>query len=384
MTALVAARPTTQPVRPRAGSRVVVAHDWLVRLGGAERVLDDLLLAFPGSRLLTSVAGPAAATGLFAHAEPTWLQRLPGAVHHHDLLLPLMPLAWRTRRAVIDADVVVTSSYACANAVRTGPGVPLVSYCHTPMRYAWAFDEEKERLPAALRGVARPAMSAFRVWDRATARRVSLFLAKSSAVAERIRRCYGRPARVVHPPVDTEFFTPAPRDRAGFVYVGRLTGYKRPDVVVRAFRDLPYELTVVGVGSLGPALREAAPPNVRFASGLSADELRELYRRSIAMVYPVNEDFGIAMAEAQACGTPVIGLAAGGALDIVEHGRTGWLVRDQDASSIQEAARAAVAGRWSAHAIAASTERFGRERFRRELTAIVDAVASGATEQELT
>jgi glycosyltransferase involved in cell wall biosynthesis len=364
--------------------RVAIAHDWLVRLGGAERCLEELRLAFPDARLLTSVAEPRIAVDLLGHAEPSFLQRVPGATRHHELLLPLIPLTWRVRPPLEDLDVVISSSYACANAVRVAAGIPHVSYCHTPMRYAWSYDEERGRLPGVLRPPGGVAMSAFRRWDRRTAARVTLFVANSAAVAARIRSFYGRPALVVHPPVDTEFFSPDERERSGFVYVGRLTGYKRPDIVVRAFASLPgHTLTVVGDGPLLGRLRSIATPNIRFCQHVTAWELRELYRSSIAMVFPVNEDFGIAMAEAQACGTPVIGLAAGGALDIVEHGRTGWLVDSQDPALVAAAVTTAATEPLESAAIVRSAERFGRPRFRQRMTGIVEQLTVGATEADL-
>jgi glycosyltransferase involved in cell wall biosynthesis len=369
--------------RPGGKPRIAVAHDWLVRLGGAERCLAEVLDAFPDARLLTTLTSGLATRGRFRRAEPSWLQRLPGATSHHEFFLPFMPLAWRLRPQLDDVDVVVASSYACANAVRIAASIPLLSYCHTPIRYAWSFQEERERFPKPMRLPAQVAMSALRRWDRNTATRVTLFVANSNAVADRIRRCYGRPARVVHPPVDTDFFFPAPRDRAGFLYVGRLTGYKRPELVVRAFDGLPYGLTVVGDGPLLGRLRTIAPPNVSFRQHVSVRELRELYRRSVAMVFPVNEDFGIAMAEAQACGTPVIGLAAGGALDIVEHERTGWLVDAQTPDAIRVAVQTAQSTPLDQSYIAQRARRFGRSRFRRELSDIVIALAEGASEAEL-
>jgi glycosyltransferase involved in cell wall biosynthesis len=357
--------------------RVAIAHDWIVRLGGSERCVLELLRAFPNARLLAAVVNRAVAEGALARAEASWLQRFPGVTSHHELFLAAMPLAWRFRRPVPDIDVVISSSHACAKAVRTMETVPHICYCHTPMRYAWSFDEERERFPRPLRTMTRMAMSGFRRWDRETASRVTQFVANSTAVAARIERAYGRRAIVVHPPVDTQFFEPALRDRSGFVYVGRLTGYKRPEVVVRAFAGLPHELTVVGDGPLQKRMREIATPNVRFARAVSPEQLREFYRTSIAMVFPANEDFGIAMAEAQACGTPVIGLAAGGALDIVEHGKTGWLVDRQDLSAVREAVIEAARTTLDSQYIAARSARFGADRFRQELIDIVRAVATG-------
>jgi len=357
--------------------RAAIAHEWLVRYAGSERVVSNLLAAFPGARILTTVLERDRVPPEFAAAEPSFLQHVPGARSHHEWLLPLLPAAWLLRRPVSGVDIVVSSSHSCAKAVRVAAGIPHLCYCHTPMRYAWFFEEEKERLPAAVRPPARVAMRGFRRWDAASSRGVTRFAANSSAVAERIARFYGREAVVVHPPVRTEFFTPGGRERDGFVFVGRLVSYKRPDVVVEAFRGLPYRLTVVGDGHLAPALRRAAPPNVRLVSGLSDEELRELYRSAQGFVFPGVEDFGIAMAEAQACGVPVIAAAAGGALDIVADGETGWLLPRVEPAAVRRAVVEAAGAAFDPAAISRSAARFSEERFRAEIRALAEELVHG-------
>ena len=282
-----------------------------------------------------------------------------------------MPLAWRLMPGPAGVDAVVSSSHACAKAVRVEPGTPHLCYCHTPMRYAWDFDAEQERFPRGSRTVARGLMAGFRRWDRATASNVTRFMANSRAVADRIRRFYGREAQVVPPPVRTDFFTPGEEREDGFLYVGRLNGYKRPDLVVEAFRDLPYRLTVVGRGSMLPALRAAATSNVEFRESVDDDELRSLYRRSRAMVYPVDEDFGIVMAEAQACGTPVISIDAGGALDIVEDGRTGWLMTGRGVDDLRALVRRAAEEPLDPAEIRGGAERFSSAAYRDTVRAAV-------------
>lgn len=359
--------------------RVAVAHDWLVRYAGSERVVDEMLKAFPGAELLTTVVERNALPPSFCTAQPSFLQHVPGATHHHEWLLPAMPLAWRLREAVRDVDVVISSSHACAKAVRIGPGIPHLCYCHTPMRYAWDFDSEAARFPSAVRPMARAGMAWFRHWDRAKAANVDVFVANSTAVAERIEHFYGRTASVIHPPVRTDFFTPDAEqvsDTGDFLYVGRLVGYKRPDLAVEAFRGLGQRLVVVGDGQLGPSLRASAPPNVTFRSEVDDGTLRSLYRSARALVYPAEEDFGIAMAEAQACGTPVIALGRGGARDIVADGVTGWLLGAATIEHVRQAVRVAACEELDRSAIRRHAERFGSLRFRREIRAAVDELVS--------
>jgi glycosyltransferase involved in cell wall biosynthesis len=357
---------------PDAPPRVAIAHDWLVRYAGSERCVAELLLAFPGAEVLTTLVAPDELPEPLRRAKPSMLQRLPGATSHHEWLLPLMPLAWRTMPPPSGVDAVVSSSHACAKAVRLEPGTPHLCYCHTPMRYAWDFAAEQERFPRATRTVARGMMAWFRRWDRASAANVTRFMANSRAVAGRIERFYGRRAQVVPPPVRTDYFTPGGERGDGFLYVGRLNGYKRPDLVVEAFRDLPHPLTVVGEGAMGPALRARATANVSFRARVTDEELRDLYRSARAMVYPVDEDFGIVMAEAQACGTPVISIDSGGALDIVEPGVTGWLMRGRGVADLEQAVRRAAVEPLDAAEIRARAERFSAESYRAALRAAVE------------
>ena len=355
--------------------RVAIAHEWLVRFGGSELWVEELLVAFPGSRLLTTLHAPETLPEALHRAEPSLLQHLPGATTHHEWFVPLMPLSWRLRAPVRDVDVVVSSSHACAKGVRVDDAIPHVCYCHAPMRYAWDFDAEAHRFPRRLRSVAGGAMSAFRRWDRSTAARVTRFVANSSTVRRRIERFYGRTAEVVFPPVRTDYFTPNGDERTeDFVFVGRLVAYKRPDLVVRAFAGLPYRLVVIGRGHMEDELRALATPNVEFRPRVDDDELRSLYRHARAVVYPAEEDFGIAMAEAQAAGTPVIGLDRGGARDIVVDGVTGWLIAEQTVAALRDAVRVAAEEPLDPGAIRANAERFSGARFREQMRAVLTQV----------
>jgi glycosyltransferase involved in cell wall biosynthesis len=355
--------------------RVAIAHDWMTTYAGSERCVEQMLQIFPDADLLVSLIRPDALPPALRRARPSLLQRIPGAAEHHGYLLPLMPAAWRLRRPLRDIDAVISSSHACANAVRAEPGVAHLSYCYTPMRYAWDFAAERERFPAGTRAAVRAAMAGMRRWDLRTADRVDRFVAISSAVAERIGRAYGRTAQVIHPPVATHEFTPAdvePEDY--FLFVGRLVAYKRADLVVDAFRGLPHRLVVVGTGPMEERLRRRAGANVSFRSAVAQGDLRDLYRRARALVYPADEDFGLVMAEAQACGTPVVALARGGALDIVAPGETGWLVGEQSVVAVRAAVARAAAESLDRREIAARTaSRFSSARFRAEIREAVDA-----------
>jgi glycosyltransferase involved in cell wall biosynthesis len=357
--------------------RVAIAHEWLVRYAGSERCVLEMLEEFPDAQLLTTIVSSDDVPAPLRRAEPSLLQHLPRiARRRHEWLLPAMPAAWRLRPAVSGVDIVISSSHACAKAVRVEDGIPHLCYCHTPMRYAWDFSAEAARFPRPLRRPAQLGVAFFRRWDRRRARDVTRFVANSRAVRDRIRRYYGREADVIHPPVDTDFFTPEGPRGEEFLYVGRLVSYKRPDVAVDAFAGLPYRLVVVGRGDLERRLRERATPNVTFVEEVESTELRRLYRSARAVIVPAEEDFGISTAEAQACGTPALALAAGGSLDIVEDGVTGWLVEDQSAHAFRGMIERAAREELDPGGIRVRAERFSRERFRSELRAVVRDLVS--------
>lgn len=358
--------------------RIAIAHEWLVRYAGSERVVHEILAEFPRSPLVTTFVNPDAVPAELAQAKPSFLQHVPGATRRHEWFLPLMPLSWRLREPVDDVDVVVSSSHACAKAVRIAPGIPHLCYCHTPMRYAWQLEAESGRFPRALRGAARLAAGRVRNWDRRTAGNVTRFVANSHAVAERIRRFYGRDASVIHPPVRTDFFTPNGKleRNDAFLFVGRLVSYKRPDLVVAAFAELPYRLAVVGAGHLRDELVRRATPNVSFIEHVDDNELRDLYRNARALVVPGEEDFGIITAEALACGTPVVAFDRGGSADIVEDGVSGLLYEGDDVEALRAAIRRAAGETFDAAEIRGRAERFSPRRFRREIRAAVEELAA--------
>ncbi len=350
--------------RPRE-LRVALVHDWLVTLGGADRVLLALHDLFPRAPVYTALYDPAHLPEAFSDLEvhTSWLQRLPGALTRHRWLVPLMPSGVRTYD-LSGFDVVISSSHACAKGVTVPPGTVHICYCHTPMRYAW---DLRETYLAALPRVARPlaaaALSWLRRWDAAASVSVHHFIANSAFVAERIRRYYGREAAVIHPPVDTTFFTPDGAAQEFFLVVSRLVPYKRVDLAVEAFTRLGRPLVVVGDGPELPRLQAMAGPTVRFAGEVSDAALRGYYRRCSALIFPGVEDFGLVPVEAQACGRPVIAYGEGGALESVRDGVTGLFFHEQSPEALMEAVRAVEMRAFDPRVIRAHAETFSVQGF---------------------
>lgn len=361
----------------RTHGSVAIVHEWLDTAAGSEKVLEQFLILYPHADLFVLVdflAGPERTLLHGRQPHTSFLQRMPFARRHFRSYLPLMPLAVR-QFDVSRYELVISNSHAFAKGARTGPHQRHVCYCHTPMRYAWDLQAEYLRATGLDRGpkswAVRAVLHYLRNWDRATAARVDAFLTNSNYVAARIRNIYGRDAAVIHPPVDTSFFTPdgAPRED-WYVTVSRLAPYKRVDVIVQAFAAMPdRRLVVIGEGPQAEACRRWAGPNVSFRGHAPAGELREALRRARGFVFAAEEDFGIAPVEAQACGTPVVCYGRGGVLDSVIPERTGVLFERQTAESLCEAVRRFEKMRFDEAEVRANAERFSVEAFRRRVSA---------------
>jgi glycosyltransferase involved in cell wall biosynthesis len=367
-------------VTGRSGLRVALVHDWLTGMRGGEKVLDALCEMFPTAPLYTLVRVPGSVSARI-EARPihtSFVQHLPnpGGLYRH--YLPLYPLAvelWDFSAY----DLVISSSHCAVKAVKVPPTTVHVCYCHSPMRYAW--DQFEAYFGAAQIGrlksrLMRPIMRQMARWDRATASRVDRFLANSQYVAGRIGRYYNRRSAVVHPPVDTDFYTPESRSNSGsFLIVSALVPYKRLDLAIEACRRASVPLTIIGTGPEEPRLRALAGPEVRFLGWLPDEEIRTHYRSATATVLPGTEDFGIAPVESQACGTPVVALDDGGARETVIDGKTGILVPEPTAEAFAAGLKRAIQGPFDPAAARANALRFSKQQFMAAIrTALDDAI----------
>src|SRR3990170_95228 len=246
--------------------RVALVHDWLTGMRGGERVLEALVPLFPTATIHTLVHVPGSVSPAI-EARPirtSFIQRLPGAPRHFRPYLPLFPAAVG-RLPLHDYDLVLSTSHCVAIGARPAPGACPVTYSFTPMRYAWEFEDEYvRRLPPGARGLGRRALARLRRWDAAAGRRTGHLACISRHVAARIREAYGREARVIYPPVRTDFFQPEGEPGRTFLCVSALTPYKRLDVLVDAFTRLAWPLELIGTGPEEPRLRRRAGPTVRF------------------------------------------------------------------------------------------------------------------------
>jgi glycosyltransferase involved in cell wall biosynthesis len=371
---------------PAAAARIACVHEWLTEWGGSEDVVRLMLQAYPQSQLYATIdfltARDRARFGERS-IHTTWLQRAPFARTRFWNYLPVTALAVESHD-LGDAQVILSSSHAFAKGVVTRADQLHLSYVHSPMRYAWDLhhqylrDYDLHRGPKSL--LARAIFHRLRIWDRQTANNVDVFMANSRHVRDRIWRTYRRAARVIHPPVRTQDFTPGVDKGDTYVTVSRLVSYKRVDLIVEAFRAMPSrQLVVIGDGPELGALRARCPANVQLKGWQPDAIVQEHLRTARAFIFAAHEDFGISPVEAQACGTPVIAYGAGGSLETVR-GRgererpTGLFFREQTCASLVQAVEEfeRVRAEFDPHECRAWAEQFSEARFQREYTDCVE------------
>ncbi len=349
-----------------SSSRVALVHDWLTGTRGGEKVLLELARMFPDAPIFTLFHFPGSQHPEIEAREirTTFLQSLVSPRRNYRTLLPLFFAAAETWD-LSGFDLVISTSHCVAKNAKKDPGAFHLCYCHTPVRYLHdQFDEYFRSRPALVVLAARFARAPLASWDVATVPRVDAFLANSANVKARIARLWRREAAVVPPPVDTDFYTPDPvRERKGLLVVSALAPYKRLDDAIAAANLRRIPLTIAGFGPERRRLEALAGETVVFADTPNDAMLRELYRSAEAVLMPGEEDFGIVPLEAQACGTPVIALGRGGALETVRDGVTGVLTKEPGPEALLAALDRLRSLRFDPAVAAANAVRFSREAF---------------------
>jgi len=355
--------------------RIALVHDWLTGRRGGEKVLEVLAELYPHAPVFTLIHFPGSQHPALEAGDirTSFIQRLPLLKKRYRSYLPLFPLAVEMFD-LQDFDLIISSSHCVAKGAIPRPDAMHISYIHSPMRYAWnqyfAYFAPS-RLGWISRRLIPPVLHRLRIWDTVTCHRVDHFAANSRAVAQRIRRYYGRQAEVIYPPVDTEFFRPGEKSGDYYLIVTALVPYKRVDLAIEAFRHRREILQIVGDGPEFKALRRSAPSNVRFLGPISDGELRSLYQEARALIMPGEEDFGINSIESQACGVPVIAYGRGGANETVVSGRTGHLFSQPTPAGLSDALDKFQTMAFNKREIRAHAERFSRAIFKTKISAFL-------------
>jgi glycosyltransferase involved in cell wall biosynthesis len=357
--------------------RIAVVHDYFTQLGGAEKVAEELYRTLPDASLFATVAFPECMPPHLKNApvETSWMQNLPQISKYYRTYFLLYPFAI----ASIDLskyDLVVSSSSSYAKGIRTHRDALHVCYCHTPMRWVWNYKTYSEResfgftrgfiLPILIRGL--------KWWDEQASRQPDHFVANSKIVAERIRRAYGRSAEVIHPPIDTKRFHLSGAPENYYVTLSRLVSYKRIDLAIQACTELNRKLLVIGDGPDRKRLEALAGPSVTFLGRVPDDVVERCVSRCRALLFPGEEDFGMAPLEVAASGRPTIAYRAGGAVETVVENLTGIFFDEQSPEHLAEAIERFELQEWHPELIRQHSEGFSVEVFQDRLRSFLRRV----------
>ena len=333
----------------------------------------------PGADMFATVALPEqmphTLRGVPVHT--SWMQRLPRMSDLYRLYFPLYPFAVSSLD-LSGYDLVISSSSGYVKGVAADLEATHVCYCHTPMRWVWNFDSysSRESFGKGLRKVLPALISGLRRWDMGAARQPDHFIANSRAVAERIQRAYDRYAEVIVPPIDIHRFALSTEHEDYYVVLARLVSYKRLDLAVDAFTRLGKRLVVIGAGPALEGLKIGAGPHVHFAGRASDSEVEEYVSKCRALIFPGEEDFGMAPVEVAAAGRPTIAYRAGGAVETVVEGVTGVFFNEQTVTSLTEAITEFERESWSPQIIRKHAEGFSREVFQERMTTFLRRIGS--------
>ncbi len=362
--------------------KICFVHDWLTTFGGAEQVLKALLEIWPQTPVYTLVYNEKGNCKDIIHSTEvtgSFINKLPFAKRKHRAYLPLMPVA--IEQFDLSAyDVIISDSHAVAKGVLTGPDQLHINYNLTPIRYAWDMHHaylQQANLDKGLKGfVAKSLLHYIRMWDLRTVPSVDYFVAISDFIARRVWKFYKREANVIYPPVDTDRLTLHTEKSDYYLALSRLVPYKKTDLIVQAFTQMPdKKLVVIGDGPQMKELKKMATGNIELLGFQSDSVVEDHLKHAKALIYAAEEDFGIVPVEAQACGTPVIAYGKGGALETVVPGETGFFFNRQEPDALIQAVKD-----FESHPALApekihlNAERFSKRRFKIEMQSFVETV----------
>lgn len=369
-------------------NRIAFVHEWLVTYAGSERVLEQMLACFPEADLYSVIDFlPEADRShiLNKSVTTTFIQRLPWARARYRHYLPLMPLA--IEQLDLSAyDIVISSSHAVAKGVITGPDQIHICMCYSPIRYAWDLQHQylaESNLESGLKGwLVRLILHKIRLWDIRTERGVDHFIAISKFIERRIWKVYRRESTVIYPPVDVESFELREDKEDFYLAASRMVPYKKMELIVEAFAAMPgRKLVMIGGGPDYAKIRAKAVSNVTLLGFQEFKVLRDHMQRAKALVFAAEEDFGITPIEAQACGTPVIAYAKGGAVETIRGINcpepTGVFFDTQSVESIVDAVNRFENLVISSRACRQNAQRFSIARFRDEFDGFVARAIAG-------
>jgi len=359
--------------------KTAIVHEWFVNYAGSERVVESFTNLWPDADIFSLVdflnADERSIILNGKQAHTSFIQNLPFARKKHRNYLPLFPKAIE-KLDLSGYDVILSSSHAVAKGVIKNPDQLHITYCHSPMRYVW--DQADQYLKGTKGLIAKLFINYLRKWDLRSASNVDFFIANSHHIAEKIKRIYNRGAEVIYPPVDVDRFELNEHKGDYYLTASRMVSYKRLDLVIEAFNELPDKnLIVIGSGPEKEKLISKGSSNIKIIGHQDTDKLKVYMQKAKAFVFAAEEDFGIIVVEAMACGTPVIAWNYGGTGESVIDGDTGVLFSEQTKDSIIAAVIKfeGISSNFNPQLIRKHSKKFSKTKFENNIKNFVDEKA---------
>lgn len=361
--------------------KIALVHDDFMQAGGAESLFATIASLFPQAPIYTSLVDWTKLPPSISREriKTSFMQKIPFAKYLYKALLALYPLAFESFDFE-GFDLVISSTTRFANSIITKPHTLHISYVNSIPRFLWDRKIQKDYLPPALRFLLSPLLAWLKRWDKITSSRVDFYIANSQNIARKIKKAYGRESTVVHPFVNTNFFTPAKihnwglREQNYYLVVTRLVKWKKIDIAIKATQDLDLNLKIVGTGPDEARLKRiAGSKKIEFLGKTTVEQLRDLYRNCLALVVTQEEDFGIAAVEVQSCGRPAIILSSSGAKESILAEKTGVVFGKQTAESLKDAIIRTSGLKWNVSEIRRNALRYSKTVFVKSLTNVINS-----------
>ena len=368
-------------------SKIALVHDYFIQMGGAERVAAAMHESFPTAPIYTTVALPHRLPKELRGADirTSAMQRLPGMEQRFRQYFMLYPFA--VEHFDLSAfDLIFSSSSGYAKGVRRRSNAIHVCYCHTPMRWAWRYEDyvARENFGRVTRSLLPISLWGLRKWDLRAARQPNYYIANSRLVARRIKEIYGRDAFVIPPPVDVDRFQMSAHIDDYYLVLSRLVPYKRIDLAIEACNRLGRRLVIIGDGPDRARLEKLAGPKTEFLGRQPDSRVSHYASRCRALLFTGEEDFGIVPLEVNAAGRPVIAFRGGGAMETVIDGVTGMFFDKPTSASLEDAIEEFESRTWHQQTLRRHAEKFDRSVFAFRVLQFLGSVAPASCASELT
>ncbi|MFH1284002.1 MAG: glycosyltransferase [Candidatus Peregrinibacteria bacterium] len=321
--------------------KIALVHDFLTKLGGAERVLkalsdmykdapiytmfydeENVGKVFPKERIKTSSLQKY--FELSKGRSRYFVKKLPRAIEEFDFE---------------GYDLVISSSTAFGHGILVPLETKHICYCHSPMRYAWDWVNEyrEENNITGLKMLFyAPLMKYLREWDYIASDRPTAYIANSRNVQKRLKKYYRKDSEVIYPPVSVDRFKLSEKNSNYFLIVSTLTPYKKIELAVALFNKLGRRLVIIGDGPHRRYLESIAGDNIDFLGFKDDETVSEYMQNCRAFIFPGEDDFGITPVEAMACGKPVLAYGRGGVTESLISGKTGEFFFENTVESMED------------------------------------------------